>query len=60
MKIWLGDEMDLSFRDKIKWIKQNFREDQYKIIETGFLINEYFVEFVDDMYETLYYVQYPE
>lgn len=59
MKIWLGDEFDLSFRSKIKWIKENVNQEHYKIIETGFLINEYFVEFFDERYATLYYLQYP-
>jgi hypothetical protein len=59
MKIWLGDEFDLSFRDKVKWIKENVRQDQYKIIETGFLINEYFVEFFDEKYATLFFIHFP-
>lgn len=59
MRIYLGEEFEPGTNSKIFFIKSNFKKDQYKIIETGFLINEYFVEFVDNKYATLYYMQYP-
>lgn len=59
MKISLGDEFAIDLKEKLTWIRANFKKDQYKIIEEGFLINDYYVDFVDDKYATLYYLQYP-
>lgn len=59
MKIPLGDEFAIDLKEKVSWIRSNFKKDQYKIIEEGFLINDYYVDFVDDKYATLYYLQYP-
>lgn len=60
MKIYIGDEFSIDLREKIAWVRANFKKDQYKIVDDGFLINDYYVDFVDDKYATLYYLQYPK
>lgn len=60
MKIFLGDEEDPDVREKILWLRDNFNNNQHKIHTTGFLINEYFVEFFDEKHETLYRIKYPK
>ena len=56
MKIWLGDEFDIEFRKKVAWIRSTFTREQYTIIYNGFLMNDYYVEFIDDSNATLYYL----
>lgn len=60
MKICIGDEFSLDVREKISWVRANIPKEKYKITDDGFLINDYYVEFVDEKYATLYYVQYPK
>lgn len=60
MKIYIGDEFTIDLKEKIAWICANFEKEQYKIVDDGFLINDYYVNFVDDKYATLYYLQYPK
>jgi hypothetical protein len=60
LKIVLGDEDELCVREKIQWIRSNLDKDLYVIRTTGFLITEYFVEFVDEKYATLYLIRYPK
>lgn len=59
MKISLGDEFAIDLKEKISWIRSNFKKDQYKIVEEGFLINDYYVDFVDDKYATFYLLNCP-
>jgi hypothetical protein len=56
MKIWLGDEFDIEVRKKVAWIRSTFSNEQYTIIDNGFLMNDYYVEFTDDSNATLYYL----
>ena len=58
MKIWLGSEDDINLDEKIYWLKISFSEDQYKIYEGGFLIREYYLEFTEDRYATLYRIHW--
>jgi hypothetical protein len=60
MKIRLGGEFDLSTRNKVEWIRSNFSEDKYKIIDEGFLMNDYYVEFVEEKYATLFGLRWPK
>lgn len=60
MKICLGEENELPTLNRLLWIQENFDRQYYTIISTGFLINEWFVEFTDEKYATLYYLRYPE
>jgi hypothetical protein len=60
IKICLGDEHTLEAVNRVKWIKSNFKPDTYKITCDGFLLNDYYVEFVDEKYLTLYYIRYPK
>lgn len=54
MKIILGGEFDPIARHKVNWIKENFRKDQYRITEEGFLLNDYCVEFTKEKYLTFF------
>lgn len=58
MKICLGEEMTRTALDRIQWIKNNFDSKNYKITCDGFLINDYYVEFTEEKYETLYFLRY--
>lgn len=58
MKIHLGDEFDIDLKTKIAWIQQNFDKQQYRIVDEGFLINDYYVEFVDQSNNSLYYLKW--
>jgi hypothetical protein len=58
MKIHLGDEFDIDLKTKIAWIQQNFDEQQYHIVDEGFLIIDYYVEFVDQSNNSLYYLKW--
>lgn len=58
MKIILGPEFHPSLRKKVNWIKENFRKDQFRIIEEGFLLNEYYVEFTEEKYETIFLLRW--
>lgn len=60
MKIWIGDEYSVDVHAKVSWIRNNVPTDKYKILNEGFLINEYFVEFFDEKHETLYRIKYPQ
>ncbi len=58
-RINLGDEFTENLREKVNWIRSNFKKDQYRIIDIGFIYNDYVVEFTDEKYETLYFVAFP-
>ena len=58
MKIWLGDESTVDLDEKVKWLQNNFRKDQYTITDDGFIINDYYVEFTEDRYATLYRIHW--
>lgn len=58
MKIHLGREFDIDLKTKIAWIQQNFDKQQYHIVDEGFLINDYYVEFVDQSNNSLYYLKW--
>ena len=58
MKIWLGGEFDSNTQAKVYWIQNNFRKDQYTIVDEGFLINDYYVKFAEDRYATLYRIHW--
>lgn len=60
MKIYLGSEDDIDLDEKIHWLKSVFSEDQYKIYDGGFLIREYYLEFVNHKHESFYYVRFPK
>ena len=57
MKIYLGEEYDVNLNKTIHWIQSNIDKEKYRIIEEGFLLNEYYVEFVDEKYATLFYLR---
>ena len=56
--IHLGDEFDLDVREKINWLRANFHSDEYTIRDEGFLINDYYLSFVDESNKTLYYLKW--
>jgi hypothetical protein len=58
MKIHLGHEFAIDLKTKIAWIQQNFDEQQYHIVDEGFLIIDYYVEFVDQSNNSLYYLKW--
>lgn len=58
MKIHLGREFDIDLKTKIAWIQQHFDKQQYRIVDEGFLINDYYVEFVDQSNNSLYYLKW--
>lgn len=58
MRIYLGEEFDPNTNAKVFCIRSNFNKDQYRIIEEGFLINEYYVEFTEERYATLFRLQW--
>lgn len=58
MKIHLGNEFDIDLKTKIAWIQQHFDKQQYCIVDEGFLINDYYVEFVDQSNNSLYYLKW--
>lgn len=60
MKVRLGEEYTLSAVQRVNWIIEHFDEDKYKIIAEGFLINDYYAEFTEEKYATLYYLRYPK
>lgn len=55
---YLGDEFSKNFEEKIEWLRANFVKDQYKIIEEAFIISEFYVEFADDKYMSLYLMKF--
>ena len=60
MKVRLGEEYTLSAVQRVNWIIEHFDESKYKIIAEGFLINDYYAEFTEEKYATLYYLRYPK
>jgi len=60
MRIYLGEEFDPTTNAKVFCIRSNFDKDQYRIIEEGFLINEYYVDFFDDKHATLFLLKYSQ
>jgi hypothetical protein len=60
MRINLGDEFTPDLKEKIQWIKTTFEKDQYRIMDIGFLYNDYTVEFTDEKYATLFSLRWPK
>ena len=49
------DRVDL---ERYRWLKDTLKEEQYKIVEDGFLISSYNVVFPDPAAETLYVLRW--
>lgn len=60
MKICLGEEYTPSALERVRWIKEHVDKQFYKIYADGFLINDYYVEFTEEKYETLFFLHYPK
>jgi len=60
MKICVGEEHTLAALNRVKWVQTTFDSSVYKFTVEGFLINDYYIEFFDDKYATLYYLQFPK
>lgn len=60
MRILLGDEFTPNLREKVAWIKETFEKDQYRIMDIGFLYNDYCVEFANEKYATLFELRWPK
>lgn len=58
MKIPLGDEFDPLMTERKRWIRENFKEDQYHIRDIGFIYPDFVVEFKEERYATLYRLQW--
>ena len=58
MRISLGDEFDPLMTERKRWIRENFKEDQYQIRDTGFIYPDFVVEFTEERYATLYRLQW--
>ena len=58
MRIPLGDEFDPLMTERKRWIRENFKEDQYQIRDTGFIYPDFVVEFTEERYATLYMLQW--
>lgn len=54
MKINLGDEFDPLMTERKRWIRENFKPDQYRIGDAGFIYPDYYVEFAEERYATLF------
>lgn len=57
-KINLGDEFDPLMTERKRWIRENFKEDQYCIRDIGFIYPAFVVEFTEERYATLYMLQW--
>lgn len=58
MRINIGDEFDPLMTERKRWIRENFKEDQYCIRDTGFIYPDFVVEFTEERYATLYMLQW--
>lgn len=58
MKIHLGNDFDPLMIKKVRWIRENFKPDQYSIRDTGFIYPDYIVEFTEERYSTLFRIQW--
>ena len=58
MKIPLGDEFDPLMTERKRWIRENFKPDQYCIRDIGFIYPDFVVEFTEERYATLYKLQW--
>lgn len=54
MRIPLGDEFDPLMTERKRWIRENFKPDQYRIRDIGFIYPDFVVEFTEERYATLY------
>jgi hypothetical protein len=57
-KINIGDEFDPLMTERKRWIRENFKPDQYRILDTGFIYPDFVVEFTEERYVTLYRLQW--
>jgi hypothetical protein len=44
--------------ERKRWIRENFKPDQYRILDTGFIYPDFVVEFTEERYVTLYRLQW--
>lgn len=59
MKINLGGDFDALTTEKKRWIKENFKPDQYRIGDGGFIFSaDYYVEFTDESHSTLFLLKW--
>jgi len=59
IKLFIAEEGTPDLGHKVYWIRNQFDKTQYKITTTGFLINDYWVEFTDEKLALLYRIQFP-
>lgn len=59
MKICLGDDYADNIRPIVTWVRANIPSDKYRLTRQGFLIDEYYLEFLEDQYYTLYLLGCP-
>jgi hypothetical protein len=59
MKFNLGDEFTVDMKEKRRWLTSNVPREKYKILDQGFLYSDYYVEFLDEKYGTLYALNWP-
>jgi hypothetical protein len=50
----ITDVFDRVDPKRYSWLKDNLKEDQYKIVDDGFLISSYNLYFTDPIAETFY------
>ena len=58
IKIPLGDEFDPLMTEKTSWVKNNFKENQYRIRDIGFIYPDFVVEFTEEKYATLFHLHW--
>jgi hypothetical protein len=58
IKVFLGDDFDPILNEKIRWLRNTFKADQYCLIDTGFTYPDYYVEFAEERYTTLFRLQW--
>jgi len=60
IRINIGDDFTPDLKEKIEWIRATFEKDQYLIRDIGFIYNDYYVEFKDEKYATLFHSRWSE
>jgi hypothetical protein len=55
----ITDSRDLPCRERVDWLYNNLSRDQYQIVEEGFLIERYYVRFLDPRAELLFLLRWP-
>lgn len=54
----ITDVFDRIDREKLNWLKSTLKEDQYQIVDDGFLISSYNVRFSDPNAELFYILRW--